>query len=162
MSQQQTREGDRAGGSAGRAGVGAGPGVEPATGTKEARTAAESAAGPSGAGTSIGEKAKPEDERMAKMERRMDDICALLRDLMVVRQAEQYYAEAEATPTPMGSGERFLQQERPLYSTPSAGPRDHTYLEGGTRGKPVSLPGGKLAAKESTDMELNKKQEIFK
>ncbi|KAJ1862949.1 hypothetical protein LPJ73_000637 [Coemansia sp. RSA 2703] len=150
MSQQQTCESDRAGGSTGRAGVGAGLGVEPATGAKEARMAAESAAGTSGEGPNIGEKAKPDDERMAKMERRMDDICALLRDLMAVRQAEQYYAEAEATPTPMGSGGRFPQQERLLYSMPSAGPRDHTYLGGGTRDKPVSSPGSKLAAKEST------------
>ncbi|KAJ2383078.1 hypothetical protein GGI05_005437, partial [Coemansia sp. RSA 2603] len=58
------------------------------------------------------EKAKPDDERMAKMERWMDNICALLRNLMAVRQAEQYYVEAEATPTLMGSGRRFPQQEK--------------------------------------------------
>ncbi|KAJ1864094.1 hypothetical protein LPJ73_000360 [Coemansia sp. RSA 2703] len=150
MSQQQTREGDRVGGPAGRTGVGVGPVVEPATGAKEVRTAAESAAGASGTGPNIGEKVKPEDERMTKMERRMDDLCALLRHLMAVWQVEQYYAEAEATPTPMGSARRFPQQERPLFSMPSAGPRDHTYLKAGAGNEPVSSPGSKLAAKEST------------
>ncbi|KAJ1862551.1 hypothetical protein LPJ73_000723 [Coemansia sp. RSA 2703] len=150
MSQQQTREGNRAGGPVGRTGVGAGPAVELATGAKEARRIAESTAGTSGMGPHIREKVKPEDEHMAKMERRMDDICTLLRNLMAVRQVEQYYAEAEATLTLMGSGGQFPQQERLLFSTLSAGLRDHTYLGGSMRDEPVSLPGSKLAAKEST------------
>ncbi|KAJ2397684.1 hypothetical protein GGI05_000516, partial [Coemansia sp. RSA 2603] len=127
MSQPQNREGDRATGPTNRPMGSTGQAMEPPVAPKETRTRTEGAAGKPGVAVVKSEVSRQEDEHMAKMERRMDDICALLRDLMVVRQVEQYYAEVEATPTPTGSGGRFPQQERPLYSTPSGALREHNY-----------------------------------
>ncbi|KAJ2378737.1 hypothetical protein IW150_000611 [Coemansia sp. RSA 2607] len=150
MLQQQAHEGDRVGGSAGRTGVGARQAVEPVVEPKEARAAMESAVGTSGLASIATEKARLDDECMAKMEKRMDGICTFLHDLMVVQQEEQYYAESKATPTLMRSGRQFPQQEKLLFSMPNARLQEHTYLGGNMRDKPVSSPGSKLAAKEST------------
>ncbi|KAJ1863179.1 hypothetical protein LPJ73_000584, partial [Coemansia sp. RSA 2703] len=66
MSQQQTREGNRAGRLVGRTGVGMGQVVEPVAGPKEARAATESTAGALGSVSIATEKAKLDDELMAK------------------------------------------------------------------------------------------------
>ncbi|KAJ2378230.1 hypothetical protein IW150_000928, partial [Coemansia sp. RSA 2607] len=102
MSQPQNREGDRTAGPTNRLVGGVGQAAEQPIAPKETPAVSEGVTRKPGVAVVKSEMSRPEDERMAKMERRMDDICALLRDLMAVRQAEQYYAEAEATPTPAG------------------------------------------------------------
>ncbi|KAJ1859989.1 hypothetical protein LPJ73_001584, partial [Coemansia sp. RSA 2703] len=69
---------------------------------KEPHIVPKGVAGSQGVTGMMVEGVQLEDKHMAKMERRMNNICALLRDLMAVRQMEQYYAEAEVMLTPMG------------------------------------------------------------
>ncbi|KAJ1846989.1 hypothetical protein LPJ73_004377, partial [Coemansia sp. RSA 2703] len=59
------------------------------------------------------------DVRMDHMERRLDDICALLENLMIDRGGGGYYEGKEGTPSPMTGRARFEYQEPPLFSTPS-------------------------------------------
>ncbi|KAJ1862010.1 hypothetical protein LPJ73_000876 [Coemansia sp. RSA 2703] len=121
MSQPPNHKEDRVGGLAGRLAVGVGQVAEPIVGTKEVCVVLESSVEALDTAPTMAEKARLDNKHMAKMERQMNHICALLHDLMAVRQAEQYYAEAEATLTTMGSSRQFLSQKRPLFSMPNGG-----------------------------------------
>ncbi|KAJ2361169.1 hypothetical protein IW150_007311, partial [Coemansia sp. RSA 2607] len=63
------------------------------------------------------------DVRMDHMERRLDDICALLENLMIDRGGGGYYEGEQGTPSPMTGRARFEYQEPPLFSTPSGAVR---------------------------------------
>ncbi|KAJ2373039.1 hypothetical protein IW150_003817, partial [Coemansia sp. RSA 2607] len=63
------------------------------------------------------------DVRMDHMERRLDNICALLENLMNDRGRGDYYEGEEGTPSPMTGRARFEYQEPPLFSTPSGAVR---------------------------------------
>ncbi|KAJ1860446.1 hypothetical protein LPJ73_001368 [Coemansia sp. RSA 2703] len=57
-------------------------------------------------------------ERMQKMERRLDDVCALLEALVTGRRVGESAGHVEYTPSPGGVSSRFEYQEQPLYGTP--------------------------------------------
>ncbi|KAJ2377653.1 hypothetical protein IW150_001257 [Coemansia sp. RSA 2607] len=57
-------------------------------------------------------------ERMQKMERRLDDVCALLEALMTGRRVGEGARPVEYTPSPGGALSRFEYHEQPLYGTP--------------------------------------------
>ncbi|KAJ1863695.1 hypothetical protein LPJ73_000460 [Coemansia sp. RSA 2703] len=60
-----------------------------------------------------------QDVRMDHMERRLDDICALLENLMIDHDGGGYYEGEEGTPSPMTGRACFEYQEPPLFSMPS-------------------------------------------
>ncbi|KAJ1858489.1 hypothetical protein LPJ73_001898, partial [Coemansia sp. RSA 2703] len=63
------------------------------------------------------------DMQMDYMERRLEDMCALLENLMIDYGGSGYYKGEEGMPLPMRGRVRFEYQELPLFSTPSGAVR---------------------------------------
>ncbi|KAJ2383696.1 hypothetical protein GGI05_005233, partial [Coemansia sp. RSA 2603] len=104
-------------------------------------------------GTALGEKVASErvapaaekmEERQAardawmdNLERRLNDVCSLLENLVIDRGAGgSYYGGEEGTPSPMTGGTRFKYQEPPLFSTPSGVVRGQASSAGIARAVP--------------------------
>ncbi|KAJ1851099.1 hypothetical protein LPJ73_003158, partial [Coemansia sp. RSA 2703] len=78
-------------------------------------------------------------ERMQKMERRLDDVCALLEALVMGCRVGEGAGHVEYTPSPGGASSRFEYQEQPLYGTPGTtvyGPPPFAGGEGSAPGNP--------------------------
>ncbi|KAJ2394643.1 hypothetical protein GGI05_001944 [Coemansia sp. RSA 2603] len=85
----------------------------------------------------VEERQAARDARMDNLERRLNDVCSLLENLVIDRGAGgSYYGGEEGTPSPMTGGTHFEYQEPPLFSTPSGAVRGQAPSAGVARAVP--------------------------
>ncbi|KAJ1863208.1 hypothetical protein LPJ73_000579 [Coemansia sp. RSA 2703] len=98
----------------------------------------------------IEERLAVRDVCMNHLERRLDDICMLLANLMIDRGSGGYYEGKEGTPLPMTGRMRFEYQEPPLFSTPSGAMREQVSSAEVARAAPGRACGVSPANKQPT------------